>query len=193
MFFPEKCHYHLGTCRDPAWGRANCFQAHFLYLSFTHAYKVGITRFTNVPRRFVQQGASYVLPILQAANRRTVGKLEHYLKSKFNHLTSYQKMLKSDNILPEDIYEKRDEILKFLAPEILKYKKDITLIERSTIQPLNIRYHHHIPPVCKSLNILKEKVITGKLLGVKGQYLILSTGLLNFSTLVGKDCILECG
>jgi hypothetical protein len=102
-------------------------------------------------------------------------------------------MLKSDNILPEDIYEKRDEILKFLAPEILKYKKDITLIERSTIQPLNIRYHHHIPPVCKSLNILKEKVITGKLLGVKGQYLILSTGLLNFSTLVGKDCILECG
>ena len=21
---PEKCHYHLGTCREPEWGEANC-------------------------------------------------------------------------------------------------------------------------------------------------------------------------
>ena len=105
-------------------------------------------------------------------------------------------MLKADDIVPEDpedIYKKREEILQALALEILKYSNDIILIDSNKIKTLHIKYNHHQPPVTKTLNILKDNVIKGRLLGIKGQYLILSTGLLNFSTLDGKECIFEYG
>ena len=46
---PEKCHFHLGTCREPEWARQNCMQAHVVYLSNTSGVKVGITRQSQIP------------------------------------------------------------------------------------------------------------------------------------------------
>ncbi|GAL30720.1 hypothetical protein JCM19239_4459 [Vibrio variabilis] len=63
---PETCHYDEGTCREPEWGEANCMVDHFVYLSNTSSLKVGITRHTQIPTRWIDQGATQGLPILKS-------------------------------------------------------------------------------------------------------------------------------
>ena len=53
---PEKCHYHLGTCREPEWGEAHCMVEHVVYLANSSGLKVGITRASQVPTRWIDQG-----------------------------------------------------------------------------------------------------------------------------------------
>ncbi len=59
---PETCHYQQGTCRQPEWGETHCFQDHYVYLANSSAIKVGITRGTQIPTRWIDQGASQALP-----------------------------------------------------------------------------------------------------------------------------------
>ena len=57
---PERCHYDKGTCREPKWGEENCFKPHVIYLSDTSSLKVGITRKSQVPTRWIDQGADTI-------------------------------------------------------------------------------------------------------------------------------------
>lgn len=69
---PERCHYAAGTCREPAWGEQFCMTDHIVYLANSSGVKVGITRASQVPTRWIDQGASQALPILRvppASNR----------------------------------------------------------------------------------------------------------------------------
>ena len=66
---PEKCHYEQGTCREPDWGLANCMIDHIVYLANTSGLKVGITRHSQVPTRWMDQGATQALPIFRVASR----------------------------------------------------------------------------------------------------------------------------
>jgi hypothetical protein len=70
---PEKCHYHAGTCREPEWGEAHCMIDHFVYLANTSGLKVGITRGTQVPTRWIDQGATQALPVFRVASRLDSG------------------------------------------------------------------------------------------------------------------------
>ncbi len=65
---PETCHYEQGTCREPQWGEENCMVDHFVYLSNTSSLKVGITRHTQIPTRWIDQGATQVPTDLQGEN-----------------------------------------------------------------------------------------------------------------------------
>ncbi|MGL4475007.1 MAG: DUF2797 domain-containing protein, partial [Shewanella sp.] len=62
---PETCHYDQGTCREPEWGQKNCYTPHYVYLANTSGLKVGITRHTQIPTRWLDQGATQGLPILK--------------------------------------------------------------------------------------------------------------------------------
>ena len=62
---PETCHHHLGTCREPEWGEKHCMVDHYVYLSNTSALKVGITRHTQIPTRWIDQGATQAFPFLR--------------------------------------------------------------------------------------------------------------------------------
>ena len=53
---PELCHFHLGTCREPNWGEQHCMQPHVVYLANSSALKVGVTRQSQVPTRWIDQG-----------------------------------------------------------------------------------------------------------------------------------------
>jgi hypothetical protein len=64
---PETCHYHLGTCREPDWAQSHCFRPHIVYLANSSGVKVGITRKTQIPTRWLDQGASQALPIFEVA------------------------------------------------------------------------------------------------------------------------------
>ena len=62
---PERCHFHLGTCREPEWGETHCLQDHVIYLANSSGLKVGITRQKNIlnKSRWIDQGATQALPI----------------------------------------------------------------------------------------------------------------------------------
>ncbi|MGD8525181.1 MAG: DUF2797 domain-containing protein, partial [Thioalkalispiraceae bacterium] len=78
---PELCHYFKGTCREPEWGEQHCMQDHFVYLANSSGIKVGITRGSQVPTRWMDQGASQALPIFRVKNRLISGQLEVILKN----------------------------------------------------------------------------------------------------------------
>ena len=93
---PETCHHHLGTCREPEWGLKNCFSSHLVYLANSSGPKVGITRETNVPGRWIDQGAISAIPILKVKSRLDSGRVEAALKPFIADKTNWRKMLKNE-------------------------------------------------------------------------------------------------
>lgn len=186
---PETCHYAEGTCRQPEWGEEFCFQDHYVYLANSSGIKVGITRGTQIPTRWIDQGASEALPIFKVANRLLSGKVEVAIKNHVSDRTDWRKMLKgkAEHV---DLAEKRDELIKLAEKELkvieAEFGKDkIQLLDEKQIQidfPVE-RY----PEKVKSLNFDKTPEIEGVLQGIKGQYLILDTGVLNIRKFAGYN------
>ena len=185
---PELCHYFEGTCREPAWGEQHCLQDHYVYLANSSGTKVGITRGSQIPTRWMDQGASQALPIFRVKNRLLSGLVEVALKQHVADKTHWQRMLKG---IPEavDLAAKRDELLETCAEElntiVEQYDNDaITPLINETA--ININYPvDEYPSKVKSLNFDKTPEITGVLMGIKGQYLIFDTGVLNIRKFSG--------
>lgn len=178
---PETCHFAQGTCREPEWGEKNCFAPHYVYLSNTSGLKVGITRYSQLPTRWIDQGATQGLAILQTSTRQVSGLVEVELAKVIADKTNWRTMLKGDaenmdlkayaaELLPR-IEHKIDEIcLQYGEGAIEKLDEEIQEIHFPvTAFPKKIVAH----------NFDKEPVVRGLLLGVKGQYLIFDTGVLN--------------
>lgn len=184
---PETCHFHLGTCREPDWGLANCFIPHIVYLANTSGLKVGITRETQVPTRWIDQGATEALPILKVKSRYQAGLIEVAFKNWVNDKTDWRKMLKG---LPEPIalIEKKEELLLHLDnQEAMKKATELDFTEMVQTQKTT-QIHYPVlnyPEKITGLNIEKNGEASGFLQGIKGQYLILDTGVINVRNLTG--------
>ena len=171
---PETCHYHLGTCREPEWGLSNCFSPHIVYLANSSGPKVGITRASNIPGRWIDQGAISALPILKVNSRIDSGKIESALKPFIADKTNWRKMLKNEVELVDLLAIRNDLLMKI--PGLIEQLEAQHLDDET----LNINY-----PVLKypskivSLNLDKTPVVSGVLDGIKGQYLLLDSGVLN--------------
>lgn len=167
---PETCHYHLGTCREPQWGLDNCFAPTVVYLANSSGTKVGITRKTNIPSRWIDQGAVQALPILEVESRITSGKFEMELKAFVSDKTNWRKMLKNE-VEVLDLPAIRDDLLR---------KIDTT--EAIVLDESALEIHYPVnqyPSKITALNFDKTPNIEGVLQGIKGQYLLLDTGVLN--------------
>ncbi|MDH5259208.1 MAG: DUF2797 domain-containing protein, partial [Gammaproteobacteria bacterium] len=116
---PETCHYDQGTCREPEWGEENCMRPHYLYLanSSGDSVKVGITRETQIPTRWIDQGAVQALPIGKVQTRLQVGLLEVALKDYVKDKTDWRKMLKND-VIATDLASRRDELFNLASEAI---------------------------------------------------------------------------
>lgn len=186
---PETCHYAAGTCRQPEWGEENCFIPHYVYLANSSGTKVGITRGTQVPTRWIDQGASQALPVFRVASRLQSGLLEVVLKQHVSDRTDWRKMLKAD-AEPMDLKSIRDELLAQCAAEIEEIKKQQgeAKIEAVDEDVVDIRFPvSEYPEKIKSLNFDKQPEIEGTLMGIKGQYLILDIGVLNIRKFSGYN------
>jgi len=186
---PETCHYAEGSCRQPEWGEANCFIPHYVYLANSSGVKVGITRGTQIPTRWIDQGAAQALPIFQVANRLQSGLLEMVLKKHVSDRTDWRKMLKSD-AEPLDLKVIRDELLAKCSTEIanIKSEQGEASIEVINKKVVGIKYPvAEYPEKIKSLNFDKQPEIEGVFMGIKGQYLILDTGVLNIRKFSGYN------
>lgn len=190
---PETCHFDNGTCREPEWGMAYCMKPHYVYLANSSGLKVGITRATQIPTRWMDQGAVEALPIAKVQTRLQVGLMEVIFKAHVNDKTNWRKML--TNTLEEvDICAKRDELFEMCKDEIIvlqnKYENSIELI--SDAEVVNIEYPVNVyPEKVKSFNFDKTPEVTGVLNGIKGQYLLLDTGVLNLRKFTGYELTFE--
>lgn len=188
MISPEKCHYAEGTCRDEAWGQEHCFIDHYVYLANSSGLKVGITRETNIPFRWMDQGAASALPIYKTKNRLLCGLVEASFKKSVNDKTSWQRMLKGE---PDeiDLAQRRDELFEQFRADIASIKKeygDDSVTELADNEPLKFNFPvTSYPEKVKSLNFDKTPEISGTLVGIKAQYLIFDTGVLNIRKFSG--------
>lgn len=179
---PEKCHYAQGTCREPEWAQAHCMQDHIVYLSNTTGIKVGITRHEQVPTRWIDQGAVQALPVMRVSQRFYSGLAEVAFKEFVNDRTQWQRLLKGN---PEevDLPAEFDKLLDQLNPIFEELKSqygelDFQIIDSPEV--VNIEYPvEQFPEKVKAHNFDKTPEVTGVLQGIKGQYLILDTGVLN--------------
>ncbi len=183
---PETCHYDKGTCREPKWGEENCFKPHVIYLANSSGLKVGITRKSNIPHRWMDQGASEALPILEVKNRLMSGQIEVLFKKHINDKTDWRKMLKGE-AESLDLKEWRDKLLMTLTDELKAFEYTTLNAEIIKIKYPVERY----PEKVTSFNLDKSPEIRGRLIGIKGQYLIFDTGVFNVRSHSGYEITLE--
>jgi hypothetical protein len=196
---PHTCHFDKGTCREPEWGLSYCYQDHFVYLANSSGLKVGITRQDQLPTRWIDQGATQALPVFRTRSRHIAGVLEKALASHVSDRTDWRKMLKGD-AEPLDLAARRDALLETCGEDIdaiaaqFASRHDGAPFDRLDSEPRAFRYPvMHWPDKIRALNLDKTPEVTGRLDGIKGQYLILDSGVLNLRKYTGYDVAFSAG
>ena len=163
---PELSKAHLGEeDRDLEYEKRVQLQPHIVYLANSSNIKVGVTRKSQIPTRWIDQGAHEAIEILEAPNRYLAGITEVALKDHLSDKTNWRKMLTND-VIDQDLAEWRDKLKAHVPEEAEEYY----LNNRAEMQlkfPV-IQY----PSKVKSLNLVKTPEFKGVLKGIKGQYLI---------------------
>ena len=179
---PEKCHYHQGTCRDPAWGEQFCMTEHIVYLANSSGLKVGITRASQVPTRWIDQGASQAMAFIRVGTRQQSGFLEVLFKEFVNDRTNWRAMLKgpAESL---DLLTSAHDLLALNASRITELQEQfgiqaIVPVASSTVLAIDYPVLEY-PTKVTSQSFDKQALIEGTLLGIKGQYLLLDTGVIN--------------
>ncbi len=166
IMHPEKSTAHLNIeDRDLTYEKEVQLKPHIVYLALSSTIKVGVTRKTQVPTRWIDQGATQALPILETPNRYLSGIAEVALKNHVADKTNWRAMLKNE--VPEaDLATSRDVLKQYLPEEVLPY-----FLENEKVLDLNFPVLQY-PTKIKSLNLTKTPNYEGVLKGIKGQYLI---------------------
>ncbi len=163
---PELSKAHLGIEeRDLAYEQSVQLKPHIVYLANSSNIKVGVTRKGQVPTRWIDQGAHEAIEIVETPNRYLAGITEVALKEYVADKTNWRKMLKND-IEDVSLIAWRDKLKEFIPEEAKQY-----FIENNMETNLNFPVQKY-PEKPKSLNLIKTPKYVGKLVGIKGQYLI---------------------
>ncbi|MFK7831052.1 MAG: DUF2797 domain-containing protein [Congregibacter sp.] len=179
---PQKCHYAAGTCREPEWGEANCMIDHIVYLANTSGLKVGITRGTQVPTRWIDQGATQALPMLRVSSRLDSGLAEVAFAEHVADKTAWQAMLKGANG-PLDMPAERARLLELCTATIETLREErgldaVSFVDEQSVTEIDYPVLEY-PEKVKSMTFDKVPEVKGVLKGIKGQYLLLDTGVIN--------------
>ena len=182
IIHPEKSQAHLGIeDRDLEFEKSVQLKPHVVYLSLTSGMKVGVTRDTQVPTRWIDQGAVKAIKLAETPNRYLAGMIEVSLKDHMADKTNWRALLKgeADSLnLQESAEQSMPHIKNILADIRLKFG-DTSIIELQE-EPIEIRYPViEYPNKIVSHNFDKNPLVEGTLLGIKGQYLIFDTGVIN--------------
>lgn len=163
---PELSTAHLDKeDRDLAYEKQVQLQPHIVYLANSSNIKVGVTRKTQVPTRWIDQGAHEALEILEVPNRYLAGIAEVALKEHVSDKTNWRKML-TNQVKDENLLEFRDQLKSYIPEEAKEYfiaDNQETHLEFPVAQ---------YPEKVTSLNLAKTPSYKGVLTGIKGQYFI---------------------
>ena len=182
---PELCKAHLGEARDMEWAKKHCLEDQYVYLSLTSNLKVGVTRHTQIPTRWIDQGAHKALIFAKVPNRYTAGILEKDLSQHVSDRTYWRRMLMGE--YPDiDLAIEKNKLKKIVHPSLQQY---ITIDNKETqlIYP-----EMQKPEKIKSLNFDKTSLFSGKLNGIKGQYLFLNNdSVINIRKFTGYNITIK--
>ncbi|MDO4728224.1 MAG: DUF2797 domain-containing protein [Bacteroidota bacterium] len=163
---PELSKAHLDIeDRDLEYEKKVQLQPHIVYLALSSHIKVGVTRKTQVPYRWIDQGASRAVPILETPNRYLAGLAEVSLKQHYSDKTNYKKMLQPINP-NQEAFESMNKLSEVLPEELSSYI--ITQNEFVDIYYPVLSY----PEKPTSLKLDDFTTYSGVLKGIKGQYLL---------------------
>lgn len=164
IFKPELCRAHEGEARDMKWATEHCLTDQYIYLALTSNLKVGVTRHTQIPTRWIDQGAHKTIIFAKTPNRYLAGMIEKELSQHISDKTYWRRMLLGEypNL---DLIDEKKRLSQMLSGDyqafITEHKTITTLQYPVGIKPLKI----------KSLSFDKTPIISRKLCGIKGQYL----------------------
>jgi len=166
VMHPELSQAHLGIeDRDLAYEQKVQLQPHIVYLAVSSHLKVGVTRKSQVPTRWIDQGADQALPILETPNRYLAGIAEVALKDHVSDKTNWRQMLVQKSA-PLDLRAEKEQLVQFLPDEVLPYVLSDQQAESLDYPVVNY------PQKVQSISLQKTPSWSGVLQGIKGQYLI---------------------
>jgi len=163
---PELSTAHLDKeDRDLEYEKKVQLQPHIVYLANSSNIKVGVTRKSQVPTRWIDQGAHEAIGIVEVPNRYLAGITEVALKEYIGDKTNWRKML-TNEVDDEDLVAWRNRLRPYIPEEAAPY-----FLENNTETHLDFPVLHY-PDKVKSLNLGRTPDFKGVLKGIKGQYLI---------------------
>lgn len=167
---PELSTAHLGVAeRDLEVEKEIQLVPHIVYLAYTGDVKVGVTRETQVPTRWIDQGATFALPIAKTENRYEAGMIEVSLKEHLADKTNYKKML-------QDEYEDQLDLKDFRAKVEQYFPTDFEKFFKGDGEIVKLDYPYEAPLKITAFTLDKKPEFKGVLKGIKGQYLCFDGG-----------------
>ena len=141
-------------------------QPHIVYFAISSHIKVGVTRKSQLITRWIDQGADRALAMFEFPNRYLAGNCEVILKKSFSDKTNWRKMLSSASDQNLNFKEAEEFVDKNIGDSLKVYSLQPRIYKEINF-PV-IKY----PDKINSLNLKKYIHYSGKLKGIKGQYLI---------------------
>jgi hypothetical protein len=170
VLHPELCRAHEGIARNMEWAQNHCLQEHVVYLAETSIVKVGVTRGSQVPTRWIDQGAARVLELARTPNRYEAGRIEVFLKAYLADKTNWRDMLTNKSASDGLLESTRERIILLLPNDMRKM-----VVESPSI--LKFQYPvNPYPAKITSMSFDKQPHVEGKLVGIRGQYLMFEGG-----------------
>jgi len=163
---PELCRAHEGVARDMEYAEKHCLSEQVVYLSITSGLKVGVTRSSQVPTRWIDQGALRAIEFARTPNRYTAGMMEVAMKKHIMDKTNWRKMLSGSDPCHMDLVKEKERLKAMVPEDFSSY-----LTENSEVIVLNYPVERY-PEKIRSLSFDKDPLVSGVLMGIKGQYLI---------------------
>ena len=168
---PELSTAHLGIQdRDLVYEEKVQLQPHIVYLALSSEVKVGVTRKTQVPTRWIDQGATQAISIVEVPNRYLAGITEVALKNHYADKTNWRKMLQND-VEQVDLIAERLKVENLIPSEVQEY----FYLQKNDLYEMHYPVLEY-PKKINSLSLEKTPSFQGKLSGIKGQYLIFEDG-----------------
>src|SRR5690606_33326643 len=118
---PELSKAHLDIeDRDLVYEKKVQLQPHVVYLATSSDVKVGVTRRPQIPTRWIDQGASKAIIMVEVPNRYLAGSAEIALKSHVTDKTTGRKMLQNQQV-EVDLIQLREQCQACLPEEVQPY------------------------------------------------------------------------
>ena len=188
IMHPELSTAHLDKeDRDLEYEKKVQLKPHVVYLANSSNVKVGVTRKSQIPTRWIDQGAHEAIEIVEVPNRYLAGITEVALKDYVADKTNWRAMLKNE-IEDVDLVEWREKLKTHIPEEAKAY-----FIENNSETNIDFPVNKY-PLKLKPLNLTKTPEYIGKLVGIKGQYLIFEDETVfnvrsNEGTVIGLDIV----
>ena len=200
---PDRCHWHLGTCREADWGREFCMQPHVMYLANSSGPKVGLTRRNRCPARWVDQGARSAMIIAEFASRRTAGYAEAHLKQWVADTTDWRRLV-SGNTRLVDLWSLFAQLrpkcgdLAALAPDFVddEERSAMRWLGSQDIAQVSIEYPYS--SFAPARIAFRSGTVAGTQFranfnGIIGGYFLFDAGAVNVGDLLTRQVELEIG